>query len=295
MSKVKFQHYVPRFYLRQFCFKVSKSTGYTYCYDKFDSKVRPNNINRVAGQNYFFDDSGSPVQPIESGLSKLESKFKPTYKKLCKFENLNLLSYNEKRITSLYIVTQETRTFEMRESLRSGLSLLRESIESRGVELTSEQKDEFEEALTEGSLRDMQRETLKDIPDFASILFHMKWMLIRNTFDVPFWTSDHPVVRWNDEDHRFYGNLGYLSSGIQIFFPLTPRLCLSFVDPVKYASLPPIAETPILNNVIHQNWLQLISSTRHIFSINKDFSLAEEYLTKYPELKDPDRPRHKVT
>lgn len=295
MSRVKFQHYVPRFYLKQFCFEIRKSTGYTYCYDKFDSKVRPNNINRVAGQNYFFDDSGSPVQPIESGLRKLESKFKTTYKKLCKFENLNLLSYKEKILTSLYIVTQETRTYEMRESLRSGLSLLRESIESRGVELTSEQKDEFEEALTEGSLRDMHREILKDIPDFAVIIFQMKWILIRNTFDVPFWTSDHPITKWNDEDHGFYGNLGYLSSGIQIFFPLTPKLCLCFCDPVKYSSLPALGETQTIENVTHQNWLQLMFSTRHIFSNINDFTLAEEYLMKHPELRDPDRPRHKVT
>lgn len=122
----------------------------------------------------------------------------------------------------------------------------------------------------------------------------MKWMLIRNTYDVPFWTSDHPVTKWNDEDQGIFRNLGYLSSGIQIFFPLTPKLTLCFCDPVKYDSLTPIGETQTKENVIHQNWLQLMFSTKHIFSNINDFVMAEEYLTKQIELRDPDRPRHKV-
>jgi len=251
LSKVKFQHYVPRFYLKQFCFRTTKSSGYTHCYDKFDAEIRINNINRVAGQNYFFDDSGSHVQAIESGLRKIESKFGPSYKKLHKFEDLNMLSSYEKIIISLYIATQEIRTLELRENLRIGLMQLRETLEGRGVSLTSAQLAEFEEALTEGSLRGQHREMLKEIPEFATILVQMKWMLIKNRFDVPFWTSDNPVVRWNDEDHGIYGNLGYLSTGIQILYVFSSGSILgsgshpgSWIDRGLAASTTPAQSSP---------------------------------------------------
>ena len=44
-------------------------------------------------------------------------------------------------------------------------------------------------------------------------------------------------------------------------------------------------------NVIFQNGLQVQWSTRHVFSVNDDFSLAGEVIRKMPQVRDVKRKR----
>jgi hypothetical protein len=51
MSRVKNQHYVPRFYLKRF----TEDGSSIYAFDKKDRKVFRSNIAGVASQRYFYD------------------------------------------------------------------------------------------------------------------------------------------------------------------------------------------------------------------------------------------------
>ncbi len=122
----------------------------------------------------------------------------------------------------------------------------------------------------------------------------MKLSLFKNRTERPFWTSDHPVNRYNQIDARPHGNLGLQSKGITMYFPLTPKLSLCLCDPNVYGWLPSKYEIVDAENVMHQNSLQVYYSTRYVFSDSKDFSFAEKITRENPLLKNIDRKRLSV-
>ena len=99
-------------------------------------------------------------------------------------------------------------------------------------QLSEEFDKEIKEVNTEEGIRRLQlgsiaRLLLADNEE-VNMLLDLKWSILENNTTIPFWTSDHPIVRYNPIDFSPYGNLGTLCRGIQIFFPLTPKLGISF-------------------------------------------------------------------
>ena len=64
----------------------------------------------------------------------------------------------------------------------------------------------------------------------SKMIFSLEWNLSENNFKTEFYTSDHPVVIYNPtRDEKMikgYGLQAFKSPGLEIFFPLTPKLCL---------------------------------------------------------------------
>ena len=294
MSKVKFQHYVPRFYLKQFSNKSKSNIYFIYCYDKTNSKIFPTNINRAAGSNYYYDEKDLPFKPMERTLTNIESKYKVIHKKILKFQDLSILRLNELIMFGIFIVTQEIRTPGLRELMKSIIKVFKKTSEEKEWDLSEELKNQIERNLEDEKLKEYQISMFNNLAEFVFFIIQMKWLLLKNKTDYPLWTSDNPIVRWNPIDLSPYGNLGYLSRGIEINFPLSSTLCLCICDPIKYDLIPSINDMFDKQNIIHLNWLQVVRSTRFLYSNVSDFSLAEEYLSKYPEFRDPDRPRISV-
>lgn len=115
-----------------------------------------------------------------------------------------------------------------------------------------------------------------------------------NNTPMPFWTSDHPVNSFNPVGAKPYGNPGLLCKGIEIHFPLSPKIVLSFCDPTTYELLPSRYEIKDIQSVIFENWLQVAHSTRYLFSNINDFTLAERILRDNPSLREIDRKRIQV-
>lgn len=190
------------------------------------------------------------------------------------------------------MATQEIRTREMKEMIRSIAGELKRWLSNKP--LGEDLERQLNEIQSEKSLKSVHLkslvETLLGKNELIDTILQMKWVLGESYLEMPFWTSDHPVNRINPIDLKPYGNLGLLSRGIQIFFPLTPRLILSFCDPVQYVRTPEKI-TCIKDNVLFANTLQLGSCTRHIFSIDKEFSIAKKWLNEYPINRDIKRTR----
>jgi hypothetical protein len=138
----------------------------------------------------------------------------------------------------------------------------------------------------------------------------------------PFFVSDNPIAMHNENDLRPYGNIGLGVPGIEIYFPITPTLTLTFWD----ASIPErllkwIAafrsrfegiETPTnlrirfsytneliaaaqtggvsrcgAEVVMFLNSLQVINASRFVLSAKKNFSLVSQMLEGKPQLRMP--------
>ena len=290
MEKAKIQHYVPRFYLKNFAIQ-RKGEYLLNCFDKTNSRKFQVNIRNIGCEKFFYE-TLKDKQVIEKALSTLENDFTKVCNKLVTSRSLLSLKWNERKALASFVAIQDLRTKEFREDLRSISKELKRALEKRP--LSEDLKEQLAEADTEESLRSIHStalvETLLGKNDLIEMVLGMKWVLFENVTRIPLWTSDHPVNKFNPIDLRPFGNLGYMSRGIQVFFPLNSSLGIVFCDPVEYFYNADRV-TCIKDNVIFCNTLQVRSSTRHVFSSSNDFNLAEKWLKEYPTFRDPKRMR----
>ena len=132
--------------------------------------------------------------------------------------------------------------------------------------------------------------------EIIGYILDLGWNLTKNNLAKEFYTSDHPIVIYNPiysgNTIIGYGSISYRAEGVEIYFPLTPNLCLILFDKEKsdYRNVPP------KRNVIEKelNWINtqiIANSHRTVFTRKNDFQFVKECLKKYPELKDPNQNR----
>jgi len=286
MKELKSEHYVPRFYLGSFAIRNERKS--LYCFDKTTSKEFISKIENIAREKCFYDITLSD-KTIEKALARLESGFGAVYNKLITAQDLNRLNLKERVFMAIFVATQELRTKEWRETLKDLCNQLKERLSK--YKLSEKLEKEMKEIFKEDYCREFQLHMLKEVPQFAETMLGMKWIMVVNGTNMSFWTSDHPVNRYNPIDKSPLGNLGLLCDGIQMFFPLTPRLALCICDPFQYFPYPEKITTKNVDNVIFQNHLQMQWATRLIFSQDSDFSLAMQILKEQPSLTDVNKKR----
>lgn len=147
---------------------------------------------------------------------------------------------------------------------------------------------------TENNTKEFQASFLLDATSmFASLLKEMKWLLVSNKTNLPYWTSDSPITRYNPHKSDIISNLGLKSSGIQLHIPISPWLVIIICDPLEYANMNSdiLADPP---NIGFKNSMQVITSKQYLFSVHDDFDLAKEMINGKPELANLDRTRVSV-
>ncbi|MHA1935105.1 MAG: DUF4238 domain-containing protein [Candidatus Thorarchaeota archaeon] len=289
LSTVRIQHYVPQFYLKQFS-QRKRNSYYLKCFDKSELKSFTVNTTKIACESYFFDPPGSN-QPVERWLTRLERRFAKSYDRLIEHQELKKLSSSDRVAISNFLSVQWVRTREYREVIRDFITQLKNRLEEKNV--IGQLRDDMEIWSQDDFIASLQIEGMKEnVRKITPIIRRMKWILLENNTNMPYWTSDHPFTRYNPVEplHPYMGNLGLLNRGIQILFPLTPKLSLTLCDPIAYGHYPNEMEAEY-GNAVFGNELQVDWSTRHLFSATNDFSLAKRRIEKYPEAGSTDRQR----
>ncbi len=278
----KAQHYVPQFYLRNFAIKRKKGF-FIYCFDKVTRKIFRPNVKNVANQTGFYDfiALNGDETSIEDLFNDVEAKTKIAIQAIIESPTLSTLSENRITLANFFAL-QESRTLAFRD--------IHEDI-IRGANLRF-QKDDFTlPTPIENDTKEFQaRFLIETSTTFANVLLELKWILVTNRTNKPYWTSDNPIFRYNPHKSEFVGNLGLKSSGIQLHIPINPWFTVIICDPFEYAHIDfeTIAEPP---NIDFNNSGQVLNSRQYIFSIDEDFDLAQEMLNNNPDFSNPNRPR----
>lgn len=287
----KKQHYVPRFYLKHFA-KQDNGQYFVNCFDKSTFNKFKVNIKDVACENYFYEISDLANNALERMLSDFESQIVKIYEKIIFSESLACLKWTEKTVFAQFVLLQESRTRERREHIRDMVEGLEKWLSDKP--LSEKMLKEWKNLGSEEGIRRVQlmlvAETLLKKDKQVDILLNMKWSLLKNLTKIPFWTSDNPITRYNPYTYGPYGSLGMLNTGIQIFFPLTPKIGITFYDPIEYSHMS-ATEICDKDNLLFYNTLQLMTTTRHIFSSNADFFIAKKWLTENPSMRAVNRNR----
>lgn len=278
----KAQHYVPRFYLRNFANKRKK--GYFICcFDKLTGKTFKPNIKNVANQTAFYDFSTEDGKKatLEEPLQNLETKSAVAIRSLIS-DPTHITLLSNKEVFAYFIAIQEIRTLVFRNRLDEYTNAINAKINSSNFEIplpSENEKKDFQVGFL-----------IEKVSILVKVLLNMKWLLVMNKTETPFWTSDNPVFRHNPYRSKFIGTTGLLCKGIQVQIPINPSLAIAVCDPSEYAHISEQLTTN-LSNVQFYNSYQVVASGRYLFSISEDFSLAHEMISEDPELANPERKR----
>ncbi|MBU1699833.1 MAG: DUF4238 domain-containing protein [Candidatus Eisenbacteria bacterium] len=315
-AKPKVQHYVPRLILKRF----AEENEQVWVFDKKRSSVFKTNISKIAAEKYFYDFEYEGYDlSLESTFENLESGASEVIDHITLENSLASLSDEERILFSKFLALQLVRTRQWRNMWEQAREDLLVAIRKMGFK--PEQIEGYKEQSNEDPKLAHMRSIHKSF-EYTPYFLNKFWVLFTAPEKRPFWISDNPLTLQNMHDFGYFGNLGLAVKGIEIYFPISKchtlgLLCPSHLEMFKktykdYISLsnasPQMAaeavDKPLLleqiraavedrraipynfENVINHNSLQVMFSTRFIFSSNNDFSLAEEMINAHPEYRE---------
>ncbi|MED4761317.1 DUF4238 domain-containing protein [Priestia megaterium] len=330
---VKNQHYVPQRHLRKFAIATKKKRKDIHrftIFDKMKAEIRANqNVENYASERYFYDVDfdgllqeakleGHIVDPKMAALidkvdkqhlenifaEKVETKmYDPFDRIITKYiltptsmhQKVSVITEEDRATIAYYLAIQYVRTKEYRERMiqlyeQGAKLLLRKGL---GNKIDSDILDDLEIKLKKRNINLTHNEHLLDtnmLESFAQIFLSHIWIFAKNETNSLFYTSDNPLVVYGHGEHH-----GLASRGIEIVFPITPKLALIMRevehfknDLVLHNKFHSIKE----DYVNHCNTLQVFQSYNYVFSKNANFKLATELVKNNPSLRNVKKSRY---
>jgi hypothetical protein len=228
----KRQHYVPQCLLRRFAIQGVSGEPRIHFYDKKLDREGVSTIRGVASENgfYNFKEQGETFT-LEFGFNKVEQAADRAVESIVSARSVGRLANDDRAILADYLIKQLIRTRRSREDSKAMLVALEKTLELRGFPLREAFPDY--KPITEERVNQLSIDQLRDGSISPELLLDKGWMLLETTAVHPFLTSDNPVGRSNyraDSGKWPRGSRGLRSPYVEIYFPLTPTLCLSLVS-----------------------------------------------------------------
>lgn len=231
MPPYKNQHYVPESYLKAW---ATDSSVPIYHLEQ-ERELPPQNISNICSRSYFNSEE-TYVEPV---LGELEDAHAEAFDALRDGTSLRALSIRERRLLLSFVFTQRQRTRLMRDEIRDSAEEyfrenIRKDVAAAGYDPTeyTDLEDPFFKQTVQGVHHFMMLHGI-----LAPIGNHeLVCAVLENETDTDFITSEAPVIfanpRFKEERDMTY--VGMANGGLQVYCPLSPRLCLLFYDPEVY-------------------------------------------------------------
>ena len=228
MSEKKYNHYVPKFYLANFS---GSNKFIDKCLLSSGKIIRTASTSSSGGKDYLYGKDGK----LEDAFCELEGIWTDIVKQIILTETI---PNNPEDYTCLmhFILLSENRTLAKANSnlefWGENYRVMAKLLKRNGkIDLSDEAIDAISAESLIPNLQDLQHDLF-----LMDICADLQIALIKNISSLPFITSDHPVVKYNQllMSNDCFRAFGYGQMGIQIFFPISPSLCLVLFDPVPY-------------------------------------------------------------
>ena len=203
-------------------------------FDKHTDNIFQTNVRNIASQRSYYEleIDGEKVS-LEENLTALEDTVASILDRVIREGSIANLVVSDRQWIALFAAVQFIRVEQFRVIARDLNKIQAEKITSMGGDPGEMQN------FKRMNENDVKAFTVSFIPKgtelFSRLLLAKLWFLVPATHNDPFYISDNPVVRQNEQDHGPYGNLGFASQGIEIYLPVSSTLSLGMVDPVIFA------------------------------------------------------------
>lgn len=225
-TEKKNQHYIPKFYLRNFSYQGNqKQIGvFNIINEKFIQRAK---LKTQGSKNFFYGEDGQ----IEDSLATIEGTLASAIKKIITTEQL------PKKLTPdhLELLTFVTLTdFRNPVRIQSMIGLF-DKMKERLKEL--DPNFDSSKIIPKLSHDETIKQTLSFTHEICDIIADLDFKLLVNSTSTPFITSDYPIVKYNqylEQKKWLNSKTGYGVTGLQILIPLTSKLTILFFDSKIY-------------------------------------------------------------
>jgi hypothetical protein len=236
-------------------------------------------------------------QGIEKYLTNIEGEAATVIRKIVEKESIYDILYTpDQDLLSYWIFLQDMKTRWNRECIKKSMNEMKDVLKVRfNIDIPS---------ITENDAIDIQISSFnpqdKGTKWAINTLSSKKWILLVNKSDLDYCTSDHPIVRENLIQYRApklgydvnpleYG-YGYQSSGLELRYPLSPKLCLLLINEKDAADMVKLGHFEIngckldadINDVMWMDSHLVGMSHRFIYSGTDTSSFINKFLDEYP-------------
>lgn len=273
MAKKKRHHYIPKFYLRRFSKKnEGKLIGLFNC--EKNLFVREAELRHQAYENFLYGKDGE----VEDALAKMEDDVA----KMFYYWTEEKLLYppppetNGFKLLKRFILYQAFRTpksgDEIMKKLNEGLKVILKEFQPELWKKMKGSSLSHENPVLFGFLNSISHEHLLNFLDCKFLV---------NLSPLPLITSDAPVIFYNqlmEKANIYIGATALVVKGLQIFYPIHPRLMICLYDSSVYELGTDSDNCPSIESLeeIHQlNGLQLINCNSQIYFDN---IISEDYI-----------------
>jgi len=262
----KSQHFVPRFYLKYFS---STKDGKNICLFNIKKEIfiPSASIKHQACSPYFYGKD----KVVENNLSKIEGVIANLISEILYLKELPI-KYSEKHLLLLiFIISMHSRTKYSAEEINENIDKTFKIIFKDHPEVKDELQNfkigiEYPATFYLGT-------ALKIVP----VALDLEFKLLSNKTNIPFITSDNPVIKYNQflEYKKVYGGItGLAVKGIQILLPLNPYFYIIFYDQGVYKignKKQRVVEINKIRDINSLNLLQFINANENLY-FNKDIN-----------------------
>lgn len=278
-SGPKQQHFVPKVYLKPWCYQRKKSL-ICYVSSKEEIEWHPHDTGSIMKENEIytiFSEDGVKDKRWESWMSKLENEYEEVRNRLEK--DVGLMTPGNFETLARFVSAQIHRTPHMRKKLRKFLSDISKIYASpNGGSIpflfrpgSKIYHPEELKAATANKSSPMTYILLPEINSLFSEIKRMNVSFIEDHTSAGFITSDNPVVILNHYPMRpAIHEWSITAPNTQIIFPVSPKLCTLFSWKRK-----PNLNSSITPDITHRcNNLIYSRADKWIVSSSKNWSNA---------------------
>lgn len=267
----KNQHYLPKFYLRNFSYKKNLKQIGVY---NLNNKVYCNTakLKTQGSKNFFYGHDGV----IEDALADIEGKLSKVIRQVLNNDLPRKETTDYFHLLNFVILTYLRNPIAIESVRESNKKIREEFLRKMPKEMP---KEKFDEAFP--SIEHSSAIALSQLKDVMSVTTDLEYKLLINKTDTPFIASDSPIVRYNqhlEEQKHYRGKIGFGSLGLQIFIPISPDITIMLYDSKTYRVGDKKKKHLEINDIesINQlNLLQVLNCTDTLFFNEK---ISEYYI-----------------
>lgn len=232
------EHYTPRLLLKAFAKERAPGKFQACVFDKSDDKVFTTAIENIAAERDFNTaDVGEYTVSWEHKLTDVEARAAPIIDRIRTEESLASITEQEKAELCVFAALQFIRGKDFRaryiDIVNATKAHLRDVVGSEDPLPPELVGDVGDAEARVASLRTLYQ----NLSEYAEHFAAKDLVLQRASSGNGFVLGDSPIALDNRRTFGPYGNIGLAVPGIEIYLPLSTRLCLGFWCPSHAAKL----------------------------------------------------------
>lgn len=283
MTDKKNQHYIPKFYLRNFSYLKNKKQIGVFNIDN-RLLVQRAKLKTQGSKNFFYGYDGI----IEDNLANIEGSLSKAINEI--IETRLIPKRNSERHLELlsFVTLTDLRNPIKVQGFKNQMTEMKQNL------LKLDPQVDVDKFVPNPTHEEIIKLLLSNSFEMINYISDLEYKLLINKSDKPFISSDFPIVKYNQFLEKANWKLsksGYGTVGLQIFIPLNSELILVFFDPgiykvgckkKKYLELNNHSDIDAINTLQFINCFETVyfdekatdSYIRKIESISKKFKRA---------------------